>query len=361
LAARYSYNFGPATAGALLTSRNSDGYKNRLGSIDGVWNISDQESLQLQYLHTETEYPDWVVAEFDQPTGLFSGSAAAFRYRHDGEDWTWFAMYRNYDKDFRADSGFVPNVGYDWQKGGFARKWWGDQDNWWNLIRLQAEWDVSHDSDGRLMARDFELRLSVNGVYSSEFSAEVSSGRELWKDVLYEKKRLNFEARIKPRSGLYLSAGGHVGDEVDYSNDRLADSLYFQPVVEWNINKRLYLSTDYTFSRLDSKSGSNIYVARLADVRLAWYFNVRSYLRLTLQQQDIRRNQAEYIETITPDYVSTGSQLLYSYKLNPQTVFFLGYADNHIDDYGLAHNVLTDRTFFMKIGYAWMPEASIFH
>lgn len=361
LAARYSYNFGPATAGALLTSRDSDGYQNRLASIDGVWNVSDQDSLQLQYLHTETEYPDWVATEFAQPTGLFSGSASAFRYRHDGEDWSWFTIYRNYDKDFRADSGFVPNVGYDWQKAGVARKWWGSQGNWWNLIRLQADWDVSHDSDGRVMSRESELRLEVNGGYSSELSVKGSRGRELWKDVLYEKNGLNFNAGMKPVSGLYLAVGGYVGDEVDYSNDRLADSLYLQPSVEWSINKHLYLSTNYTFSRMDSKSGPNIYVARLADMRLAWYFNVRSYLRLTLQKQDIRLNQDEYIEAISPDYVSNGLQLLYSYKLNPQTVFFLGYADNHIDDYSLANNVLTDRTFFMKIGYAWMPDASIFH
>ena len=50
-----------------------------------------------------------------------------------------------------------------------------------------------------------------------------------------------------------------------------------------------------------------------------------------------------------------GRQLLYSYKINPQTVFFLGYSDNHIDDDDLDGLQETDRTLFMKIGYAWTP------
>ncbi|MDG2374931.1 MAG: hypothetical protein P8M18_01145 [Woeseiaceae bacterium] len=49
-----------------------------------------------------------------------------------------------------------------------------------------------------------------------------------------------------------------------------------------------------------------------------------------------------------------GRQILYSYKLNPQTVFFLGYSDQHIEDDDLDDLMVTDRTYFLKIGYAWM-------
>lgn len=52
---------------------------------------------------------------------------------------------------------------------------------------------------------------------------------------------------------------------------------------------------------------------------------------------------------------SVGRQLLYSHKLNPQTVFFPGYSDRHIDDDNLGTLTATDRTFFLKIGYAWTP------
>ena len=47
------------------------------------------------------------------------------------------------------------------------------------------------------------------------------------------------------------------------------------------------------------------------------------------------------------------SQVLFSYKVNPQTVVYLGYSDNHFGD---RHIDLTqnDRTLFAKIGYAFV-------
>ena len=52
---------------------------------------------------------------------------------------------------------------------------------------------------------------------------------------------------------------------------------------------------------------------------------------------------------------NVGRQLLYSCKLNPQTVLFLGYSDSHVDDDELSSLRATDRTVFLKIGYAIQP------
>ncbi len=46
------------------------------------------------------------------------------------------------------------------------------------------------------------------------------------------------------------------------------------------------------------------------------------------------------------------TQFLFSYKINPQTVLFLGYSDNSLGMQGI-DITRTDRTFFLKIGYAW--------
>jgi hypothetical protein len=91
------------------------------------------------------------------------------------------------------------------------------------------------------------------------------------------------------------------------------------------------------------------------DVRLTWQFSLRSFLRLTTQYQDIRRNPDSYTEIVDSRSRGLGRQLLYSYKINPQTVFFLGYSDALIDDDNLSGLTTTDRTWFMKIGYAWTP------
>jgi hypothetical protein len=49
------------------------------------------------------------------------------------------------------------------------------------------------------------------------------------------------------------------------------------------------------------------------------------------------------------------NQLLFSYKINPQTVLFAGYSDNHFADGFQAVDLKQQsRTFFFKLGYAWL-------
>ena len=70
----------------------------------------------------------------------------------------------------------------------------------------------------------------------------------------------------------------------------------------------------------------------------------------------MERNLALFVDPNTDARsLSIGSQLLYSYKLNPQTVFFLGYSDNHREDDDLLSLTQTDRSLFMKLSYAWAP------
>jgi hypothetical protein len=57
---------------------------------------------------------------------------------------------------------------------------------------------------------------------------------------------------------------------------------------------------------------------------------------------------------VEPESERLFSQLLFSYKLNPQTVFFLGYSDISLANQRL-DLTRANRTFFLKIGYAWLP------
>jgi hypothetical protein len=44
---------------------------------------------------------------------------------------------------------------------------------------------------------------------------------------------------------------------------------------------------------------------------------------------------------------------LFSYKLNPQTVVFVGVSENRLGLPGMSLTE-TDRTYFVKLGYAWL-------
>lgn len=128
-----------------------------------------------------------------------------------------------------------------------------------------------------------------------------------------------------------------------------------EPFVAWNVSRNLLLKFRAELYALETPAGDAIVDADVYDLRVTWQFNRRSYLRFTAQRFDISRNLDEYVDEVDANTRDVGRQLLYSYKINPQTVFFLGYADNLTDDDALQGLEATDRTLFMKLGYAWTP------
>jgi hypothetical protein len=353
---RYSRSFGQSSSvGALITTRAGDGYHNYVGGIDARWKISDNHAIKAQVLQSDTRYPDEVAIDFDQPLDAFSGNAAQAEYNYDTRDWFGYVRHEIRDAGFRADSGFVPRVNYNQQTLGLGRWWYGEEDSWWTKIRLNGDYDISHDDSGRLLEKEYEAYVAVNGPkqWFMEFGGLTRD--VLFDDVMFKENKVSIYTEIKPKGGIYLAIWARVGDQIDFANTRLGNEVRLQPRITWNINQHLMARLNSSLVRLDSKEGPKIFDAKVHDLRLTWQFSVRSFIRFTVQHQDIEKNQAMYIDEIDEHSRDVGRQLLYSYKLNPQTVFFLGYSDRHIDDDDLDTLTSTDRTVFMKIGYAWMP------
>jgi hypothetical protein len=353
---RYSHSFGDASSvGAILTSRSGDDYYNNVGGFDLNWKINDHHYFQAQVLRTETEYPDAVAIDFDQPLDSFSGNGEYARYDYDTRDWFAYVQHYSLDSGFRADSGFETQVGVNKQEIGGRRKWHGTDDTWWTRINLSANWDITHADDGEMLEREFETYLGFGGSMQSWFQFGYLTRDVLWDDILFAEEKVSFFTEFKPKGGLELGIWMRYGDQVDFANSRLGDQLRIEPFFEWNLNRHLFMELRGTILDLDTKQGEQVFDASVYDLRLTWQFSRRSFLRLSTQYQDIERNVDEYIDDVNTNTRNMGRQLLYSYKINPQTVFFLGYSDNHFEDDELNTLEETDRTFFMKVGYAWTP------
>jgi hypothetical protein len=353
---RYSRSFGEASSiGALMTARSGDNYHNYVGGLDARWKIDDHHELKAQVLKSDTEYPDQVADDFDQPTDAFTGNAAQAEYNYNSRNWFAYARHEMRDKGFRADSGFVTRVDYDQQTVGLGHIWHGEEDDWWTRMRLNGDYDISHDDQGRLLEKEIEGYFGINGPLQSYLEFGGLSRDVLFNDVLFHESKISLYTEMKPKGGLYFGIWARIGDQIDFDNTVLGDEIRLQPRVEWNANQNLLLRLQSSLVRLDSKEGPNIFDAQVHDLRATWQFSVRSFIRLSVQYQDVERNQDMYIDQVEAHTRNVGRQLLYSYKLNPQTVFFLGYSDSHVDDDDLESLTVTDRTLFMKIGYAWMP------
>ena len=273
-------------------------------------------------------------------------------YNYDTRNWFGYGNYRDFDKDFRADLGFITQVNNDQLELGGGRVFYSEN-KWWNRFEMRGNWEITHDNDGELLERELEGRIEVNGSLQSYMNLRYVKKDRLFDGNLFKEVFLNSYMQFTPKRGLLLETGLTYGDVVDFTNSRLAKRTRINPGIHLSVNKHTQLFLHHTYNRLDTV-GVRDQVANLSDLRLIYQFNTRSFLRLTAQYQNI--------ENIFQDSLSAGTiekdrsfnkQLLYSYKVNPRTVFFLGYSDLATADNQDPKLEVQQRGLFMKLGYVF--------
>jgi Domain of unknown function (DUF5916)/Carbohydrate family 9 binding domain-like len=352
---RLRRDFGASSAfGVLLTGREGDGYSNRLGGFDGLYRITQSDSIRLQLLRSRTDYPSRLGGgRFPAPRGPLDGHAAYLAYDHNSRNWNVFGRYEEVGEGFRADMGFLPKVDYELIVGGLERTWYGDGDDWLTSWSVGADWDQTRDQGGRLLERETEVTVEAEGP--RQLFAFVQTG---WRDrafngVTFDERYWSAFGEMDPTGDLYLSFFVRQGDEIDFANTRAGEILQLESSLRYDFGLHLRARISHILQRLDVPGG-RLFEANLAQASLVYQFTVRTFLRAILQYTDVERAPGLYLAPVDASTERLFSQFLFSYKLNPQTVFFAGYSDNALGDERI-DLTRQNRTLFLKLGYAWLP------
>lgn len=349
---RYRRDVGQdSTLGFLYTGRTGEGYSNQLAGFDGFFRLSDSDTVRLQYLRSETKYPGDFASDFGQEMDSFTGSALYTEYFHMSRSWTHGLTYMDRAPGFRADAGYVPRVDIRSVSGNFGPNFWGKEDSWFTRLALGVNGRAVWDHEGNLTDQQLSLQGVYMGPLQSTMMMQYERSKELYLGKLYNLNTGTFYGEVKPFGGLRFQMTGVYGDAVDYTNARHASQLLLLPFAEASFGKHINLNLSHTLQRLDLK-GDRIFVANLSQIRLVFNFSTKLFVRAIVQYLHVSRNPDLYLIPTEAETQTFFTQLLFSYKLNPQTVFFLGYSDNSLGLNGL-DITMTDRTFFVKIGYAW--------
>ncbi|MCP4662691.1 MAG: carbohydrate binding family 9 domain-containing protein [bacterium] len=349
---RYRRDVGKSSnLGVLLTDREGEEYSNRLVAVDGYLRFTPKDRLDIQVLGSRTHYPDAVAAGFDQPEGDFEGTAFSSFFVHGTQTATWFVVHERVSRDFRADLGFVPQAGYTWTWVGWNYKWYRDPGHWFTFLKVMPYYQLSEDAAGGRLHEEVSVALTYNGPYRSSLSIIPVFARRTYRGVELDSDFLDINAGIRPTASLSLDLYAFLGDGVDYVHARGGDLVHLDPTIGYRFGRHLTLELDHSYERLDVEGG-RLYEANVSRLRTVYQFTRRSFLRAILQYVDYRRDPELYTAAVDERFKHLFSQLLFSYKINPRTVLFLGYSDNHLGDQDLALTQ-TDRTVFFKVGYAW--------
>jgi hypothetical protein len=349
---RYRRDIGrTSNIGVLYTGRVSDDYYNHVAGVDGFFQISQTKQFRIQYLHSETKYADDIAAEFGQKTGVSGGDALFAEFLHFGRNWMYYFMYDDYHPDFRADYGYIPRVDVRRGLGRVGYTFWGKQDDWFTQLIFLLTGSMVYDYNGDLTDRSFDLQVRYLGPLQSTVITQYQRSREFYLAEYYDLDQVILYTEMKPVSGLRFNIHVLAGDAIDYTNARQAVGLNLLPFIEFSLGRHININLQHAFQRL-SLEGDEIFTAHLSQVKFIYNFNVRTFVRVIVQYLDVARNPGLYLFPIPDKTQTVFTQFLFSYKLNPQTVLFIGYSDNYL---GMTNIDITqtNRTFFVKLGYAW--------
>ncbi|KFN44030.1 carbohydrate binding family 9 domain-containing protein [Arenimonas oryziterrae] len=341
-ALRYRYDLaGNSSVGVLATERRGDDYTNSLQAVDGRWQ-HDKHSIEAQYMQSRTQDPGEAGIE---------GNAYYAEYMYRSREWTGFAGRNHFDDGFRADLGFIGQVGYEKDFGGLTRHWWGDKGDFFNHITVNGRWNESRTSDGTLIELVRESWVGANAARQSYIEFGHVERDRIWRGVRFDERINRIYGSIKPVRGVSLELFTRHGSKVDLANVRMGKITTIQPSANFNLGRSLTLSVDHNYERL-SRDGGDVYVANLTDLRLSWQFDLRQRIRLAVVRSDVKLDPSLFTDPVPERQRAIGTQLIYSYKVNPRTALYAGYADGYEGD-EFQPMYQRARALFFKVGYAW--------
>ncbi len=343
--------FGATTGGVFYTGREGDDFYNRVVGGDILFRWKQTEAARIELLGSSSKYPEAVALRTGQPGQEISGHALRAVYQHTSRNWMTYVLFRDVGKDFRADLGFVPRTDYREYGAALERAWYPGRGGW-SQVRVGAEGNDVEDQRGMHLDRRIDFYTWAQGPRQSFVRLDLFSADQFYNGQLFDTDRVVAYGEIQAHPSVYVSMQATVGDQVDFANTRQGDVLRLDPGARLDLGRHLRLNLNHTYEALDVDEGE-LFTANLTQLQATYQLNVRTFVRWIGQHLDVERETALYTREVPAESEDLFNQLLFSYKINPLTVLFLGYSDTYI---GTPEIDLTQesRTLFFKIGYAWM-------
>lgn len=351
--ARYQYDIGQqGTIGVTSTHRESSDYHNTVLSVDGSYWFNQSDTLNYQIAHADTNNSQFLVDNYNLAESQ-SDMAYALKLTRDKRDYKLYATYDNIGEDYRTDLGYQEKVDYEKVGFGGGQTWYGDEHDMLTTWSYTADWDKTWAQNGDLLEEEYEGYMTFQGQKQSVFELGLLNRYENYNGNFYNQNIGYLYTAFRPTKDLRLSLYAEYASRIDYTNEQLGDVLTTQSQAVWDINNHWQVDVRHNYSHLDDYQGRRVFTANLVDFRLYYKFSMRAMLKLILQFEDIDRNEDAYFYQVSEINKDYGSQLVYSYKINAQTLFYLGYSDKGYQDDSLKSIERDQRTFFTKVSYAW--------
>ncbi len=363
--ARVKREIGLSSIGVLATDREahrtqgpdqtdgSGGY-NRVIGPDVHWRPTGGDFIGAQLLFSASRTPNRPDLADEWTGGHLSGHALDLHWGHSSTHLDWDGGYRDVGDGFRADSGFVPQVGY---KDTLASAGWSVHPK--GFITRQRTFiffDRQVDRAGALISRSVNPGFGMDIPWSGFVQLNYVDDRVRAGEQVFPRRQFRFITRFSPSRWLsQLRADGTMGEEIDFDNARPGKGTSIN--LGGNVNPTQHLELELLESdrwlNVDDPvlGAGRLFTARVSRVRTTYTFTSRMFVRAIGQYVSTTRAPELYVDPVDPHSASFNASILLAYKLNWQSVMFVGYGDDR-DLINGSTLLPVGRQFFVKLSYA---------
>jgi len=357
---RLRHDLGGSFGGLLVTDRENDGAQgggyNRVVGPDFLWRIGDRDKISGQLLLSDSRTPDLPELDPTWDGRRLTSHAGYLQWRHSGVHWLVIAQHQDIGDEFRADLGFMPQVGYRFDKAviGYSVYELGP----FSQLTFGPFCNNSSYPDGRVIQSQCGLFVNPAGWHNIQGEVDlIPRQKNRVSDTIVQSDfAVFYDLSVDPgRTFSRIEVSGFVGDHPDVANARPGRGADVQ--LTGTVKPTEHLSLDFNAERIwldvdqDGASG-RLFTAEIARLKATYNFTSHAFMRVIGQYYTAKQDPALYSQPVPEEDRSFTGSALFAYTPNWQTVFYLGYGDSRALD---ANGALAPagRQVFLKVSYAF--------
>ena len=332
---RIRRGFGDSFGAFMLSAGAVEGGgHNRVIGPDFLWDQKGPTRLSGQILYSTTENPNRPDLSDRFRGESFDGHGYRFIFDRDAKRYDVWMATAGYSPGFRADNGFVVQTGL--RRAGLWSGLRTYPKGFFSYFRpyVGTEYDQTFE-EGDLLRRGIFSGFEFQGKYGSSGWLTAGHITERVRSTELTRTDMSFNLRAAPYRWLpAIQLDGFAGQKIDYAGARVGTGATVNLSGTTRVGDHLQMELRTSREWLDLEETGRLFSARIDWLKATYTFSPRSLVRAIVQQKRVERGG-------TTDRKLTLSTL-YAYKLNWQTVFFIGYGDAE-----------DAQSVFMKVAYAF--------
>ena len=351
-------DLGRSFVSFLLTGREIEGGGyNRVAGPDFQWRPTQADTVTGQLLASGSRTPERpdLAGEWDGRS--LTSHAFFLSWDHTERTHGWFLQVQDIGDDFRADAGFLPQVGFRQAIGEAGRRYYPTK-GLFHRVRPYVRVRYDADREGDLIFQRAFPGISLEGKWNGYAEFNYFFDRVRAGERLFDLQQVSAFIQVSPsRVVNAIVLEGWTGEEVDFDNIRAGRAVSLEGRTTLRPTNHLELVLNGSRRWLDlaegPHTGERLFTAEVARLRATYTFTSRAFLRLVGQQVRTERDPDLYTFAVAPEDESFSGSALFAYKLNWQTVLFLGYGDERALAETTGRLEPAGRELFLKISYAF--------